>query len=522
MEYPGSLIKTGSGGLISGGIIHLCTAPKAIRVKKLNWFILKSYIGPFILTFFISLFVLLMQFLWKYVDELVGKGLDWRIIGELLLYASAGLVPMALPLAVLLSSIMSFGNLGENYELAALKSSGISLFRIMFPLIMFNLLIGGMAFWVANNVIPYTNLKMGALLFDVRQQRPEISIKEGVFTSSVDGFSIKVARKSQKNNMLYGLTLYDHTGRSGNTSLTLADSGSISVTADQSYLLIQLFDGQTYSEVRDENRSSPTFPFRRDRFRKQESMVRLEGANFNRSEEGLFKKHYQMMNLLQLEDAEDSLQTSFTAKSNIFADNMVRSNYFKRENRHQMFAEANRAQGLKNADDPERLFRAFSPEDKTRALQMAVTYANNSRSFIENTRLELVNRTKTIRRYQIEWHRKFALSFACFVMFFIGAPLGAIIRKGGLGMPVVVSVLLFIMYYIISLTGEKFAREGVWPAFQGMWLSAFVLLPLGIFLTYKASRDAMLLNYEPILDFFNRVGHYGFVRALRKKYRKDL
>jgi lipopolysaccharide export system permease protein len=451
-----------------------------------------------------------MQFLWKYVDELVGKGLDWKIISELLFYASAGLIPMALPLAVLLSSIMTFGNLGENYELAALKSSGISLPRIMFPLIIFNLIIGISAFWIANNVIPYTNLKMGALLFDVRQQRPEISIKEGVFTGSIDGYSIKVTSKGKKNNMLYGLKIYDHTGNAGNNSITLADSGKISVTSDQTFIIITLFSGESYTEVHDNNQSSNTHPFRRDKFFKQEALVRLSGSNFNRTDEGLFKKHYQMMNLFQLQEAEDSLKQSLSVRKNLFSENMVKSNYFKREGRLKQYMPFNKSDSANKAIAPFIIYKNLSLEERTRSLQMAVSYANNSKSFIESTGNELFNRTKLIRRHQIEWHRKFALSFACFVMFFIGAPLGAIIRKGGLGMPVVVSVLFFILYYIISLTGEKFVREGVWPAFQGMWLSSFILLPLGIFLTYKASMDSIIMNFEPIIDFFNKLSQFNF------------
>ncbi len=477
-------------------------------MKRLHIFILKSYIGPLVMTFFIALFILLMQFLWKWVDELVGKGLEWYIISELMSYASITLIPLALPLSILLSSIMTFGNLGENYELVALKSAGISLFRIMLPLIVFIGFISIGAFYFSNYVMPYTYLKMSALLFDIRQQSPELSIKEGAFFNDIEGYSIKVGKKDHKSGLLQDIMVYDHTSRKGNIHVTVADSGYMQMSEDELYLIFELYNGYTYLEVQEEGkrRTLKTHPLRRDIFEQQKLMFKMDAGNLDRTDEGLFKKHYQVLNLEQLSYSVDSLTKKNSRRQVMFSNNLLRTNYFKKENKKKLSDTlATKYSAQANVKLFDSLFHIMDIKKKEQLVTLAQNYARSAKSYIETSQKNINNQQKWIRKHEIEWHRKFTLSFACIVFFFIGAPLGAIIRKGGLGMPVVVSVLFFILYYIISITGEKFVRENVMPSYQGMWLSSAVLLPLGIFLTYKAATDSVILSVDAYLTVFKKI-----------------
>ncbi len=525
--------------------------------KRLHILVVRTYIGPLVLTFFIAIFILLMQFLWKHIEDLVGKGLEWTVIAELLLYASAGLVPMALPLSILLSSIMTFGNMGENNELLALKSSGVSLQRIMFPLIILTIIISISAFFFSNNVLPYTNLKTGTILYDVSHQRPELNIKPGTFNNDVEGYTIRIDRKDMDKNMLYNFMIYDHTGHRGNPSVTTADSALMNITADERYLVLTLFNGYGYHEVEEKSRKKHynTYPMQRDKFEEKTIIVELVGFDFKRSDESLFKKNYQMMNISQLEFMIDSLSDVVDKKERSFTRNLLVSTYLRQEVKDSAgvlktnkknkpvkipdsIAEKKQNDSLKAAkkqqpktkklpqkitarrikksnENPldsnlfekgefvaplaDSLLAQMPKVEQRRILEVAVNYARNAKTEISFAKEDRLGFMKWLRRHQIEWHRKFTLSFACFIFFFIGAPLGAIIRKGGLGMPVVISVLFFVFYYIISLSGEKFVRESVLPAWQGMWISSTILLPMGIFLTYKAANDSVIMNIDTYL-----------------------
>ncbi len=477
-------------------------------MKKLHIFILKSYIGPFILTFFIAQFLLLMQFLWKYIDDLIGKGLDFMVIAELLVYASAGLVPLALPLAILLSSIMTFGNLAEHNELMSLKSAGINLFRIMSSLIILVIVISGGAFFFSNNIMPYTNLKMGSLLYDVRKQKPEVSIKEGIFSDALEGYIIKVSHKSKKTSMLYNLMIYDHTKKNGNRKVTLADSATMQVTNDNMFMILNMYSGTNYDEVEEKGkrRDKKEYPHQVTKFEQQRVLIDMSGLGFERTDEKLFKNHCQMLNINQLETAVDSLNIKFEQRENVFEANLQKSNYFKR-----LRLSRNDSNWYKMDFVPlqslniDSLFNSLMPLQKKSILDHAKNYVRSTQSFIESTSNEFNGKMKWIKRHEIEWHRKFTLSFACLLLFFIGAPLGAIIRKGGLGLPVVVSVLFFVIYYVITISGEKSAKIGEWPAWLGMWISAIILFPLGMFLTYKAATDSVILNVETYIKAFKKL-----------------
>ncbi len=507
-------------------------------MKRLHKFILKSFFGPVVATFFVSLFILLMQFLWRYIDDLAGKGLEWTIIAEFIMYASARLVPMALPLAILLSSIMTFGNMGEHFELTAIKSAGVSLQRFMIPLMVFTIIISIGAFFYSDYIIPYTNLKTGALIYDVKNQRPELQIKEGMFYNGIEGYSIKIAKKNYKTNLLQNIMIYDHSDNKENKKVTIADSGYMRMTADERNLIFTLYSGYSYEEIEESKNTRPkdkTYPHQRQKFEKQVFIFELTGLDFSRTDEDLFKNNFQMFNLRQLQYAEDSLKKAHNERVSRFSKNLSSTEYFKREstilNEYKKNSEKEKvrqARRIEEAEDfkkssftsdtikvfndtlvkpfsPDSVFLALNKRNKKQAIDYALNYARATQNTISNSRKEFNHKEERIRRHQIEWHRKFSLSFACLVFFFIGAPFGAIVRKGGFGTPVVVSVLFFILYYIISITGEKFAREGVMSAPIGMWLSSFILMPLGIFLTYKATTDSVILNADTYLLFFKKL-----------------
>ena len=492
-------------------------------MKKLHWLIIKTFLGPFVLTFFIVMFVLLMQFLWRYIDDLVGKGLELKIIAELLVYTSASLVSLALPLSILMSSLMAFGSLGEFYELTAMKSSGISLQRIMLPIILFVILISIGAFFFSTNVLPYTNLKMRALLWDVRQQRPELQIREGEFYNGVDGYSIRINERNPQNNTLYDLKIYDHSSKRGNVSVIVADSGYMKMTSDERNLIINLWNGYSYNEQEEDRRKMPkTYPHRMDKFKEQRIVIELTGFGLQRSDEALFKNDYQMMSLKQLTEVEDSLRWDLKLRENQFIRTLITYNLFKVRNvkkpqisEIRMNIHAPKANpSIVNMDS---LYNTFSISDKRGILQRVMTNVRSTKSYVESSVENLKYKKKILRRHEIEWHRKFTLSIACLIFLFIGAPLGAIIRKGGLGMPTVVSVLLFIFYYVISLTGEKVVRESVLRSYQGMWLSSFILLLIGIFLTYKATTDSVIFNIDIYLRLFAKLLGFEKTTMLEKK-----
>ncbi len=452
-----------------------------------------------------------MQWLWKYIDDLIGKGLPSAIIFELMAYATTTLTPMALPLAILLASIMTFGNLGENFELLAIKSSGISLFKIMRPLILFNLFISLGAFYFSNNILPWANLKMSALMYDVKNQSPELSIKEGAFFNDIEGYSIRVGKKNSETGLLKNIMVYDHSERRGNVFVTIADSGYMNMTTDKQYLLLTLYNGSTYLDVNESGsnrKRNNTRPFRRDQFSEQLMRFEMDGGDLERTDEGLFKRHYQMMNIEQLANNRDSLQETLNQRKQLFGENLIRSNYFKRlskqEEENTERIDSIQTDSLHFINMIE-LLRDLDSDKQNQVLKIASNYARSTKSYIGTTHRDLVNSSRLINRHWIEWHRKFSLSFACLVFFFIGAPFGAIIRKGGLGMPLIVSVVLFILYYIISISGENLVKEGIIPAYQGMWLSAAILLPLGIFLSYKAATDSGILSKEAYLKLLDKL-----------------
>lgn len=467
---------------------------------------LKSFTGPFVATFFISMFVLLMQALWRMIDELVGKGLDNSIIAEFLFYVSITLVPMALPLAILLASIMTFGSLGENYELIALKAAGISLYRIMKPLIILIILMTVFAFFFSNNILPVANLKMNSLYYDIRRQKPEMSFKEGIFTNDLEGYSIKVDRIDKNTGMMYNILIYNHKDGHGNYEVTKADSGMMNTNPIANAMELTLYHGQTYTdEGMQKSNSRKTFPFRRLKFGKEVVLIELPNTDFKRTDEDAFRSHSLMLNLSQLQYRIDSVQNFLKEKKAGEAKRLLASNYQKNKNSNLLQDSILTEKSRNIFYDPDSLFTTYDPEEQQKALSSALQYARDVKQKTQDNLHYYTSQQEQVIRNQLEWHRKFSLSFACFIFFFIGAPLGAIIRKGGLGMPVVVSVFLFIIYYIIDMMGIRSAREAVIAPQLGAWISSFVLLPLGIILTYKSVTDSAMMNTDAYGNFFKKI-----------------
>ena len=479
-------------------------------MKKLHKLILLSYLGPLVLTFFIALFILLMQFLWKYVDDLVGKGLEWYVILELLFFASASLVPMALPLAILLSSIMTFGNLGEHSELTACKSSGISLQKVMQPLVILSIIMSALAFYFSNYVLPIANLKFGALLYDIREQRPAFALREGIFYNGLEGYIIKVGKIDKDGQTLRNIMIYDHTQNLGNTKLIIAKSGSMSM-ASNSAMVLSLKDGNSYEEVQD-NTKKEQQPYQRSEFKSLVKRFDMSAYKFSRSDEDLFKDNYQMLNLIQLSQMEDT----------IIRENLDVAKKYVQQARQSLFASpidqpfVHLRPTIGNAHQYIQPIRATAPVLKSRVLdnfdkaerlkvlEQAVVLVRNAKQIAYNQSEDMDYRKKSLVKYQIEWHRKFTLSIACLILFFIGAPLGAIIRKGGLGMPVFMSTVFFVFYHMMSITGEKFAKEMVISPVVGMWLASLVLLPVGLFLTLKATSDSSIMDINAYINVLRR------------------
>lgn len=462
----------------------------ATLVKKLHSYILRTYLGPMVMTFFIVMFILLLQFLWKYIDDLVGKGLGLGVIAELLLYASAGLMPMALPLATLLASLMTMGNLGEHNEILAMKSAGISLPRILLPLFILSIMITGFAFFAADSIVPVATLKMRTLIYSVQQQRPDIVIRPGVFFNDISGYSLRVGSRDEETQLLHDVLIYDHSAGRGNVAVTRADSGYITITPSQTHMVIELFNGTLYEELEEEPFSGGevTYAGRTTTFAREKVIRPLEGYGFHRSNEELFEQSFHVMNTRQLSTTFDSLQRIYQRLLDEQYDDLQRGGLFSVA-ANDSVAPRDTIAVVAGLDSLPRMLQA-------RVVSTAIERAQELKIRLYNYGSDLDYRQRGAIRYDIEYHRKYSLSLACMLFFLIGAPLGAIIRKGGLGVPVIVSVLFFVAYYVLSITGEKFVRELLWGVTRGMWGSSFILLGIALFLVYKATTDSVLFSVD--------------------------
>ena len=502
---------------------------------------LQTFLPLFIMTFGICLFIVLMQFLWRYIDDMVGKGLGIPVLGEMFFYAALFLLPMALPLAILLASLMTFGNLGERLELLAMKSAGVSLIHIMRPLIITIGIISIGAFFFQNNAMPVVQVKLYSLLYSMRQKSPELDIPEGVFYGEITGYNVYVKEKNNQTGLLKDVMIYDYSKGFNNARVILADSGRLKTSADKLFLVLSLFNGESFENLSEgqtgSNNRKTAVPYRRETFSTKDILIDFD-ANFTRTDESFMQNQYMGKQLKDLQTSIDSMTVRLDSIKAINSKNVYDMSYKKtfskpkRELAQQAetgtgnTATANDADSLtKISNEPvkiinfDSLYKAEAPSGQAALLVRANSNIESVKADYYFKAATLGDEAYKVRRHLTEWHKKFTLSFACMVFFFIGAPLGAIIRKGGLGMPVVISVILFIFYYIIDNIGFKMARDGIWEAWEGMWLSSAILAPLGIFLTYKAVNDSVILNAD---TYLNAIKNFIGKRAGRKVEKKEV
>ena len=472
-------------------------------MKRLDLFILKSFLGPFVMTFFITVFILVMQFLWLYIDELVGKGLSFWVIMEFLGWGSATILPLSMPLATLLASIMTFGNLGENNELLAMKAAGISLQRIFLPLIFVAFAISVAAFFVSNNLIPLAYNKIYTLQYDIARTKDEIKIPTGTFYNGIDGYSLRVNSNNRETGMMYGVMVYNHTNNKGNISLAVADSGMIRSTPDKKALVFTLYNGVSYEEDNARTAKDTTYKLQQVDFDMQEIVIELENYAFQKSEETRYGDNIMARNLQQLHNDRDSLGALYDTTAHRQRAAIVYDLYM---NSARQLDTAHVGEYVTNF--PLDTLKWADTQRELDAVEDAIRTVQKSIQTMQSYDREVQQYTFYLRRIDLESLRKFTLSFACFIFFFIGAPLGAIIRKGGLGTPVIVSALFFVMYWVVDISGKKLARDGVISPEAGAFISTVVLLPIGVFLTWKSTKDSSMFNLDtyllPIKKFLSR------------------
>ncbi len=456
-------------------------------MKRLHLMIIRAFAGPLLITFVIVLFILVMQFLWKYVDDLMGKGLEWYTLIELLTYATASFVPLALPLAILLASIMTLGGLGENMELVPMRSAGLGLLRILIPLMLVVGLLALGSFYFSNNVLPVANLKFHSLLWDVTRKKPAMNLQPGIFYNGIDGFSIRAMQKDE-NGGLHDVLIYDHRAAfQGNRTVVRAESGTMNRSTDGRYLILTLKHGHFYDE------HSPAgdrgkYPMMRGTFAEDEIRLDLSGLGLDRTDQDLFKDHYKMLTLGQLQVAEDSLHAQMSERVMEQQRHLANSLLITRGKPS--------TPALTLGGTTSQFEAALEPEMRRNFYDVAVNMVRNNINFIDRSAEERRGRLEQISKFRVEWHRKPMLAMACILFFFIGAPLGAIIRKGGMGLPVVFAIIFFLIFHIISFSTEKLVISDKLSPWPGMWISSMVLLPIGMLLTWKASTDSPLFDAD--------------------------
>lgn len=488
-----------------------------LRIKKLDIFIVKSFFLLFIGTFFICLFIFMMQFLWRYVDELVGKGLEMSVMAQFFFYSALTLVPLSLPLAVLLASLITFGNFGERYELLAMKAAGISLLKIMRPLAIFVCGLVGVSFYFQNVVGPIAQAKLGTLILSMKQKSPEVDIPEGVFYSEIPDYNLKIAKKDRKTGMLYDVLIYNLRDGFENAHIIYADSGRMEMTADKQHLWLHLYSGDLFENLKAQNVKAQNVPYRRESFREKHSIIEFN-SDFNMVDSDIMGKQSSAKDMKQLEASIDSMKLVGDSIGRQYYTEVSQGNF-----RPSYTLSKEDTIKIEEADirtyNVDSLYEIASLAQKQKVITAAAGKAENISNDISFRTFQMSDNDTRIRRHRTEWHKKFTISLSCLLFFFIGAPLGGIIRKGGLGMPVIVSVMVFIIYYIIDNTGYKMARDGKWVVWMGMWTSSAILAPLGFFLTYKSNKDSVVLNADAYINWFKKI--VG-IRSMRHLFKKEV
>lgn len=488
-----------------------------LRIKKLDIFILKSFCMLFMGTFFICLFIFMMQFLWKYVDEMVGKGLEMTVLAQFFFYSALTLVPASLPLAVLLAALITFGNFGERFELLAMKAAGISLLKIMRPLIIFITFVCCVSFYFQNVIGPKAQAKLWTLLLSMKQKSPEVDIPEGVFYDEIEGYNLYVKHKNRKTGMLYDVLIYNFEKGFENAQIIKSDSGRLEMTADKQHLYLHLYSGEQFENLKSQNMSQKNVPYRRETFREKHAIIEFD-SDFNMVDMGIMSNQASSKDMKTLQADIDSMSVQNDSIGRSYFNEVMAGPYRVANNLSEKDTLKIEAAD-KTVYNVDSLFAVSTLAEKQKVLSAAVSQAESASSDWSFKSFNISQTESALRRHMTSWHEKLTLSLACLIFFFIGAPLGGIIRKGGLGMPVVVSVLIFIIYYIINNTGYKMARDGRWIIWMGMWTSTAILAPLGAFLTYKSNNDSVVLNADAYINWFKKVAG---VRSVRHLFRKEV
>ena len=480
-------------------------------MKRVDRFILKSFIGPFFAILFIVLFILMMQSLWLYIDELVGKGLSLRVVAEFLMWGSFLILPLALPLATLLSSMMVMGQLAEHSELTALKAAGVSVARVMTPIIIASVLITIGAFFSSNNLVPYSYNKIYTLHDDILKTKEEIKIPAGTFYDGIDGFVLRTDATDEKTGMMHGIMVYDHTKGKGNTGLMLADSALLKMSESKEYLTFTLYNGMNYQETNSMRFRDTSLELQKINFAKQELLISLENYAFEKTDSTKYSDQIKCMNVVQLKEEKDSLRRIAQSTREQQFDQLM-SNGILTKYRQLDTAFVKRVKTDYHSD---RLGKWDDISSEAAAYRSASENANQMVSQIMAFSRESYEYMWYLRRADLEFLRKFAEALACFIMFFIGAPIGALVRKGGLGVPAIISVLFFVLYYIIDTIGSKLAKDGAISGAEGAFIATAILLPIGAFLTWKAVNDASLSGSDTLKNQWRKLKRKA-VNLIRK------
>ncbi len=469
-------------------------------LKRLHSLTIRTFLPPFIITLFVSVFLFfLVEIVITYLDDFIGKGLRTTDLLKLFTYAWIAIIPQCIPLAVLLASIMSFGNLAENYELAAMKSSGLSLLRIMKPMLVVILLLAGLTFLFNNFILPVVHLKFTSLLYDIRQKKPTVNIKEGIFYSGIENYSLRVGKKSENKDTLKDIYIYDHSARMGNIIQMYAKTGKITTTADTSELVLILRDGNRYEEVNNGNNFSEIKKSLSElNYKQLQVNIPLQDFKLKRTNEELFKGNEEMLNVWQLDSVVDS--TNRVLKRRL--DNLTSQSINNFYSRTESFIKANKKIPFVSV----KIFYDSLPANFfEQATKNALNISRSAAGNVEALEVNIEGEKDTLIRFLMEWHKKIVICFACIVLFFVGAPLGAIIKKGGLGMPVIVSVIFFLAYYILTEMYMQLALEGALPPWIALWMPLVIFLPISIFLTVKAAKDSVIFDLSTYYSWVAKI-----------------
>lgn len=470
-------------------------------IKKIDIFVFKAFSLLFVGTFFICLFIFMMQFMWRYVDELIGKGLTMDVLAQFFYYTGLTLVPMSLPMAVLLASLITFGNFGERLELLSMKAAGIPLIRILQPIFLFTCLLSIGSFYFQNVTAPKAQKNFYALFYSMKQKSPELEIPEGIFYSEIPGYNIFVEEKNKDNGMLYGVMIYSTTDGYEDAQIVLADSAKIETTADESHLLLTMYAGERFRNMQTQGGMKRTnVPYMRETFIKETDLIPFNN-DFNMMDANVFSGNAQTKNLEEINAGIDSLTHRSDSTGRALFAYMEKASLKRRT----FLTPEDSIKFATQKYDIDAKYNQLSINERHNIMRNAMQKSMIASNEYEFRSLVSKDLDQATRGHWVEWHKKFTLSLACLLFFFIGAPLGAIIRKGGLGVPVVISVVIFIFYYIVNASGDKMAKSGEWVVWFGEWLSTMVLLPLGAFLTYKANKDSAVFNIEAYIQVIRRI-----------------